>query len=303
MIELPNGQLLMGGSKKDSYVIRGGKQVATRYDHVVLWDRENNRTTQDWDMRSVFPVSRAIFPADYGMDPATDWFHVNSIAADLPGNAMLVSGRNQGITKIGLDGSPRWFIGPHVGWTRAGFDGKGRATADYLLTAVNSTGTPYPRDVQEGRVSAADFEWPMGQHSVSLLPSGNVLVYDNGLRRNFDPQPTYSRAVEYAVDEAAMTIRQVWQYGKERGLDLWSPITSNVVALPKTGNRLLTSGNVRASEQPAHAALVEVTYPDNKVVFEAQLRFKDKLGSGEKSWGQFDLVFRGARYDLLPTNN
>ena len=300
IIEMPNGQLLMGGSKKDSYVVRNGENVPTRFDHVVLWDRNQNQTVKDWDMRSMLDVSRSIFPADYGMDPATDWFHVNSIAQGLSDNSIYVSGRNQGIVKMGLDDTPRWILGPHVGWGQAGFDGRGLATPKYLLTAVDPDGTPYPPEVQQGKVSAPDFDWPMGQHAINVLDNGNLLIFDNGLRRNYDPKPSYSRAVEYAIDEKQKTIRQVWQYGKERGKDLWSPITSDVDPLPQTGNRLITSGNVRASAEAGHAKLVEITYPDNKVVFEAKLFFKDALGTGEKSWGQFDIVFRVERYDLLP---
>ena len=76
------------------------------------------------------------------------------------------------------------------------------------------------------------------------------------------------------------------------------PITSDVDALPN-GNRLITSGNVRASGKAGHAKMVEVTYPDNEVVFEADLFFKDALGTKEKNWGQFDIVFRGERYQLI----
>ncbi len=300
LLEMPDGMLLMTGSKKDSYVVRNGQQIPTRFDHVVLWDRANNRTAKDWDMRAVLDVNRAIFPADYGMDPSTDWFHVNSVALDPNDNTLLVSGRNQGVVKINQDNSLRWILAPHVGWGKAGFDGTGLNTADYLLTAVDADGNPYPAEVQEGRVSAADFDWPMGQHALNVLPNGNLLLFDNGLRRHFDPAPQYSRAVEYQIDTERKTVRQVWQYGKERGLEMSSPITSDVDQLPTTGNRLITSGNLRASGKEGHAKVVEITYPGNQVVFEAALYFKDKMGTKEPSWGQFDLVFRGERYPLIP---
>ncbi|WP_260602036.1 aryl-sulfate sulfotransferase [Campylobacter fetus] len=57
-------------------------------------------------------------------------------------------------------------------------------------------------------------------------------VFDNGdARHNEQPAiPTikYSRAVEYAIDEKKMTVKQVWEYGKDRGFDWYSPITSVV---------------------------------------------------------------------------
>jgi len=38
-----------------------------------------------------------------------------------------------------------------------------------------------------------------------------TFVFDNGFRRNFGPngEMSFSRGVEYAVDESAMTVRQV----------------------------------------------------------------------------------------------
>ncbi len=299
VLELPNGNLLMGGSAKDSYVVRNGEQVATRFDHAVVWDRKNNRPGKKWDMRQVLDVSRAIFPPDYGMDPATDWFHVNSITVDPEDKSLLISGRNQGVAKVDQDNQLQWILAPQVGWKNAGYDQQGAPTSPYLLTAIDQQGNPYPSEIQEGRASADDFDWPMGQHALSVLPNGNLLLFDNGLRRHFAPDLSYSKAVEFEIDEEAMTMRQVWQYGKERGKEMSSPITSDVDALPQTGNRLITSGNVRGSGKPGHAKMVEVTYPDNKVVFEADIFFKDALGTKEKSWGQFDLVFRGERYPLV----
>ena len=299
VLELPNGNLLMGGSAKDSYVLRNGEPVPTRFDHAVIWDRANNKPGASWDMRSVLDVSRAIFPPDYGMDPATDWFHVNSITIDPKDKNILISGRNQGVVKVDQQNNLQWILAPHVGWKKAGFDQQGFETKDYLLTAIDENGKPYPQEVQEGRTSAVDFDWPMGQHALTVLPNGHLLLFDNGLRRHFKADLSYSKAFEYEIDEKAKTIRQIWEYGKDRGKDLSSPITSDVDALPETGNRLITSGNVRGSEKPGHAKMVEVTYPDNKVVFEADIYFKDALGTKEKSWGQFDLVFRGERYPLV----
>ena len=41
-----------------------------------------------------------------------------------------------------------------------------------------------------------------------------------------DPKEKYSRAVVYKVNHKKMTVEQVWQYGKERGSDWYSPVTS-----------------------------------------------------------------------------
>ncbi|MEM9836196.1 MAG: aryl-sulfate sulfotransferase [Bacteroidota bacterium] len=301
IVELYDGRLLMTGSKKDTYVERDGERIATRFDHVVLWDRAANQTAQDWDLRKVLDVDRSVFPADYNLDPRADWLHVNSVALDQVNQALLVSGRNQGVVKIDLQNQLKWILAPHVGWGKAGYKGQGLETSQYLLTAVDENGQAYPASIQRGKVSAPDFDWPQGQHGLNILPNGNLLLFDNGLYRHFEKPQQYSRAVEYAIDEKAKTIRQVWQYGKERGLAMSSPITSDVDVLPTTGNRLITCGNIRQTDEPGHAKLVEVTYPDNRVVFEADLFFEDAKGNQQPSWGQLDLVFRGERYPIFHT--
>lgn len=299
VIELPDGKLLMGGSMRDSYIIHEGQQVSTRSDHVILFDPATGRTANDWDMRKVMDVDRTYFPADFSLDPVADWYHVNSIAV-APNDDLLVSSRTQGVARIDKDNNLKWILAPHSGWGNAGLDGQSFATSDYLLTAVDANGNPYPENVQSGEVSADDFDWPVGQHSLNLLPNGHLLLFDNGLFRNRQKIPQYSRAVEYAIDEEKKTITQVWQYGKERGKEMASPITSDVDVLPTTNNRLITAGNIRTSEvDPPHAKLIEITYPDNRVVFEAQLRFKDAKGTKAQSWGQFDIVFRGERFSLI----
>lgn len=300
IIELANGNLLMGGSKKDAVVLNQGKAYVSRYDHVVLWDRKQNRTVKEWDMRAVLDVDRVVYPPDYTPDYQADWFHVNSIAESKTDYALLVSGRNQGVVKVGPQNELKWILAPHKSWGKAGPSGQGLDTKKYLLTAVNEEGIPYPPNVQRGEAHTEDFEWSTGQHAVKSMENGHILLFDNGLRRDFKPGPTYSRAVEYEINEEDMTIRQVWSYGKKRGLELFSPITSDVDILPTTGNMLVTAGNVRLSEAPPHATMVEITYPDKEEIFEAHIYFKDALGTKENAWAQFDLVFRGERYPLIP---
>ncbi len=172
-----------------------------------------------------------------------------------------------------------------------------------MLTALDKNGNPLPQALQSGSQAGQDFEWSTGQHAVNILDNGNILLFDNGLMRNFQSEPSYSRAVEYKIDEEKMTIQQVWQYGKERGLEMYSPITSDVDVLPDTGNRLITVGNIRGGSDSPHAKLIEITYPNNEEVFEAKIFFKDAMGSGEKTWAQFDLLFRGERYPFFDVPN
>jgi len=299
-IELENGNLLMTGSMKDAFVLADGKSHPSRFDAVFIWDRQQQRPIKEWDLRQVLDVDRMVFPPDFIIDYRSDWFHVNSVDRDGRDNSLIISGRNQGVVKVNDNNVLQWILAPHRAWGNAGPEGKGPATAPYLLTAVDTQGEPLPDAVQQGIVGTDAFEWSTGQHAVSLLPNGHLLLFDNGLMRNFQAGPTYSRAVEYAIDEANKTIRQVWQYGRERGKDMYSPITSDVDVLRKTGNRLITAGNVRQGTLPPHGKLIEITYPDNEVVFEANVFFKDAKGNQQRAWAQFDLLFQGERYELLP---
>lgn len=294
--ELPNGQLIMGGSGKDAAVRRAdGQQVVTRYDHVVQWDPAQNRPVKHWDLAQVLDIDRSVFAEDYSLDFAADWFHINSVAA-LPDGSVIASGRNQGVVKVDPDNELQWILAPNMGWGKAGRTGNGLDPRDFMLTALNASGQPLPAAVQRGTQGTDDFEWSTGQHALNWLGNGRLLLFDNGLARNFSNEPTYSRAVEYEIDEENKTIRQVWQYGKERGLDMFSPITSDVDVLPKTGNRLITAGNIRIKQPAPHAKIIELN--NDEVVFECRVLFKDAKGTGEKSWAQFDLVFKGERYSL-----
>jgi len=298
IIELSNGHLLMGGSKKDAGVVRGdGYKTPTRFDYVIEWDRKANRGVKEWDLGKNLDIDRSVYPPDYSIDTKADWFHLNSIAL-APDSSLLVSGRHQGVIKVDKHNNVKWILAPHKGWGKAGREGKGFETSTYLLTAVDSLGNPYAKQVQLGNEGANGFEWSTGQHALTVLDNGNLLLFDNGLSRNLDAKPSYSRAVEYKINEKEKTVQQVWQYGKSRGLGMYSPITSDVDVLLKTNNRLITVGDIRHSADRPHAKMIEITYPDNQVVFEADIYFKDALGTGEKSWAQFDLVFRGERYSL-----
>ncbi len=294
--ELPNGNLVMGGSRKDAAVRRSdGRQVVTRFDHVVEWNRRENRPQKHWDLAEVLDIDRAVFQEDYSLDFAADWFHLNSVAMTGDGS-VIASGRNQGIVKVDASNQPQWILAPHVAWGKAGRSGNGAETKDYLLTAVDKDGKAFPANVQQGSQPVEDFEWSTGQHSMNWLGNGRLLIFDNGLARNLSNKPTYSRAVEYQIDEENRTIQQVWQYGKERGLDMYSPITSDVDILPRTKNRLITAGNIRVNQPAPHAKLIELA--GEEVVFECRVLFKDAKGTGERSWAQFDLVFKGERYTL-----
>ena len=75
------------------------------------------------------------------------------------------------------------------------------------------------------------------QHDASVLPNGNILIFDNGSHR-IDNSVPFSRAIE--VDPATSEI--VWKYQDFSLMNFVSPFISGVQRLPN-GNTLITEGN------------------------------------------------------------
>ena len=72
-------------------------------------------------------------------------------------------------------------------------------------------------------------------------------MFDNGNGRAVPPAAPlpgpqrYSRAVEYVIDEAAMTVRQRWAFGGA-GEGWYSAAVGDADELEATGNVLVTDG-------------------------------------------------------------
>ncbi len=130
------------------------------------------------------------------------------------------------------------------------------------------------------------------------LPNGNIFCFDNGWKKSFGNDAPFIRAVEYSVDPGQMTVEQVWEYGRERGSEIKSSNISDVDYLPATGNRLITSGNIRASGI-REGRIIEVAYPGSEAVFEAVIRYKNAFSDGD-GWAQNDIIYRGERLPLYP---
>jgi hypothetical protein len=132
--------------------------------------------------------------------------------------------------------------------------------------------------------------WQYHQHDCSVTPAGTILCFDNGNHRAspFEPrmpdESSYSRIVEFAVDETAMTVRQVWSYGEAAGERLYSCYQGGAYRLPQTGNTFMTYGGICSIDGVptsdnrkgfCRARLLEVT-PEKEIVFDMWID-----GSGE----------------------
>lgn len=297
IIELPDGNLIASVHKHGTTIIDGdGNEVQSVDDHIIAINRSSGAVYNEWDLREYLDVTRYDLVAD-----SSDWFHMNAVHYSESDNCLIVSGRSQGVIKITWDNELVWILSPHKGWGKAGRDGQGSETTPFLLTAINSNGEVLNDNIQNGTEESDEFIWPWGQHAPMILPNGNYFLFDNGVARNFgNATSTFSSGIEYIIDDSEMTVEMVWEYGKDRGTELFSVIISDVDYLPQTGNRLITPGFIRNADEPAQAKIVEVTYPEKNVVFEATILVKDIFSSGIFGWGEIDIVYRSERLPIYP---
>lgn len=190
-----------------------------------------------------------------------DWSHSNAVLHDPRDNSLIISVRHQdAVIKIDREtGALKWILGTHDGW--------GPEFEPYLLDPV---GDP--------------FEWQFHQHSPSFADDGNIILFDNGNFRAIPPDPslpnseTYTRAVEYAIDEEAMEVRQIWEYGAESVETIFSASRGDADWLPTTDNVLIDFADPRLidGQSPglSQSRIMEVTR-DGEKVFEVRINYPD----------------------------
>ena len=293
IIKLPNGNYVAAVNWPDSEVIDSdGELTSTVEDHMVEVSPAGTILTK-WNMADYLDVDRYDI-----VENRPDWFHMNSMAYDHTDNTLIVSGRHQGLVKVDFEGNLVWIMTPHKNMGQAGWNGEGLDTREYLLKAIDLGNNVLAEDYQNGDMPHPDFEWSWGQHDPEVLPNGNILIFDNGVNRDMGAIPmeaNYSRSVEYEVDNSNMTVKQIRQYGKDRGPSHFSFIVSSVSRLEQTGNYYFSPG---ISNNFTTHNVVEYNPFTNEVYFEALTTFKDLYGTGEFAGGQFDLIYRTIRIDI-----
>ena len=181
-----------------------------------------------------------------GVGPGRNWAHVNSVDYDPTDDSIIISSRHQSACiKIGRDKKVKWILGSPEGW-------KGDFTKA-LLTPVDKNGQKIKC---EGSKCEGDFDWTWTQHTAFKIDEkskGDIIyvsAFDNGDARGKEqpPLPTmkYSRAVVYKIDQKKKTVEQVWEFGKERGHELFSAVTSLVEYQPDHDSIVMYSATAGA---------------------------------------------------------
>jgi arylsulfate sulfotransferase len=273
-------------------VLASRNGASTVQDRILELDAGSGALLEEWDLAQLFDPTRTTFVDPEQWAPgAGDWLHDNGLAYSAADESIVVSGRHQGVAKLRRDGGLIWLLAPHKGWNEP--------QQHALLTAVNAAGTPYDDSVQSGDAAAGspaapEFDWPFGQHSPTLLRNGDLLLFDNGYSRHFGPPyASYSRAVIYRIDEAAMTIRQMGQYALTKRES--SYFVSDTCQLPATGNLFIQPGG--SASNPAVVKEVTTAVADDGTVSFGALVFGASL---DMSWADparwYVYSYRGHRW-------
>jgi len=222
-----------GGYHHDQIEMEDGNILTLTFDFYsgtvedvcVLLDCNTGEILKKWDYKDILPQ----YPiAGSGSQTEEDWFHNNAVWYDKRTNSLTLSGRHQdAIVNIDYDsGAINWIIGDPECWPED-------MVEKYFFTPVGD----------------GDFDWQYEQHGVMMLPDGDIFVFDNGHYRAKKKEnyiknsENFSRGVRYRIDTENMTIRQVWQYGKERGPEFFSPYISNVEYYDE-GHYMVHSGGI-----------------------------------------------------------
>ena len=252
--EMENGNLLVSSDDFNN-------ESGTVEDYIVELDRETGEIVKTFDLKDVLNMK------DGKSENWTsyDWFHNNSVWYDKKTNSITLSGRHQdAVINIDYDtGELNWIIGDPTNWSKE--------YQKYFFEPIGD----------------GEFEWQWSQHAAMITPEGYVFILDNGNNKSkikeeyVSAEDSYTRGVMYKIDTDKMTIEQVWEYGKERGSEFYSPYISDVDYLDKD-HYIVHSGGIvyvdgKNSNQPAgfskDSELVSDTVEllNDEVIFEIKL--------------------------------
>jgi arylsulfate sulfotransferase len=265
--EAANGNFLVTVSKSDARLVNGKPRIN---DHIIELNPTSGTLVKEWDLATMLDTSRYeihtdVLPGD-NAQTASNWAHNNSIAE--LGTDLMATVRFQGLMSFNKDGNVKWIISPHKNW--------GAAYQKYLLSPVDEDGRPVtdPKIIS-GEIAAGGFDWAWGPHTPVLMPNGHILVFDNGYYRHFQPNyingSSYSRVVEYKVDEALRTVQQVWSYGQARGANGFASARSSVQYLAQTGHVLFCPGVNTKTKNGFGGRIVEINPGTKEVIYELEI--------------------------------
>ncbi|MCP4345205.1 MAG: DUF1566 domain-containing protein [Desulfobacterales bacterium] len=182
-ILLPNGNVMMLGSESrengEGTLITGDKITEKNADGQTLWEW----SSFDHLDTTRFPGALSTTETHSG---ALDWSHSNALFYTEDEDTLLLSVRSQSwVVKIDhKTGNIIWIMGDS-----SGIDPAYKYNDKFLTLAAGT--------------------WTANQHAPMVTESGEILIFDN--RNESGGSVSMSRAVKFAIDEAAMTATQTWE--------------------------------------------------------------------------------------------
>ncbi len=213
--------------------VEGGLKDATVKSAVLV--EMNNKGEIKWIWKAIEHFDILDATEDVNLKQNTiDFCHANSICEDLDGNIIVSFRFLDEITKINKStGEIIWRMG-----------GSKCKNNQFEFENDNNGG----------------FFGFSHQHTSTILPNGNLLLFDNGNLRI----PNFSRAVEYKVDEKNKKVTKVWEYRNTP--DIYSNFMGSVKRLPN-GNTLINWGEKKISEiKPDKSIALELLVNDPKIL-------------------------------------
>ena len=272
MVVLPNGNMLFLSMENRvienwpaSYEQEGETRTANVVGDIVVEMTPAGEIVNEWPFHDFLDPYRIGWnslrenPRYAGRfeEPAYEWAHANAVIYDERDHSFIVSAAYQdAVVKVSMDtGEIIWILGTHDNWREP--------WSEKLLTPVG------------------ELEWFWKQHAPTWTEHGTLLIFDNNALASTPPEPTppletrRSRAVEYRIDEEAMTVEQVWEYGQDDEL-LYAGYLGDVDWLSDSDTVLITVGaretdeygvSVPLRQGQRWATLIEVTHeqPAQKV--------------------------------------
>lgn len=244
-------------------------------DLVVEFDPEGN-IVNSWSMLQMLQPQRIGFGSlgsywnfIFGGKETRDWSHANAVTHQASDDSIIVSLRHQDATvKFSRKtGEIIWILSPHSNWDEDRFN-------KLLL---------------KPKVDDKYF-FPFHHHAHEITPNGNLMLYDNGSYGTspFSTQPrrtrTFSRAVEYKINEKTKQAEIVWQYGQHAKNVYYSGALGDADYLPQTNNVLITHGSLVSKKEKTNSAVIlEVTHTTpGKEVF--KMTVYDKSPEPKGGW-------------------
>ena len=271
----PNGHALLFGSEVRTFdmsgVVTNGKTATAITGGVIQELDASNRLVFEWHTFDHIAITNTF--ADMSQS-SFDYAHINAMSIDPIDDNLLVSLRTTSeIVKISRQtGEVIWRLG-----------GKQNM---FAYIGEHPENAPY---------------YTVGQHDVHRLANGNLIFFDNGNISGGGVTPndrTYSRAVEYALDEVNMTATLVWEY--RHSPDISAGCTGSIKRMAN-GNTLVDWG----CAVPTSGFIVTEVDPSGNVVFEMRHRQTGGIGSvllggglTKQVWNSPDLIRSSAFQDV-----